>query len=129
MNKPMVLTEANFSNDVEQATGLMLVDFWAAWCGRCRAIAPVIEQIADENEGKLKVGKLDVDNNSDLAMRYGVMSIPTLILFKDGKPVKSHGGRHAQAAVDGADQAIHELENIHKAHEAAQREMNHRLHG
>jgi thioredoxin 1 len=88
MNKPMVLTEANFSNDVEQATGLMLVDFWAAWCGPCRAIAPVIEQIADENEGKLKVGKLDVDNNSDLAMRYGVMSIPTLILFKDGKPVK-----------------------------------------
>lgn len=88
MSKAMALTEANFTNEVEQAKGLMLVDFWAAWCGPCRAIAPVIEQIADENAGALKVGKLDVDNNGEVALRYGVMSIPTLILFKDGKPVK-----------------------------------------
>ena len=99
MSKPMVLTGANFSNDVEKGMGLMLVDFWAAWCGPCRAIAPVIEQIADENEGKLKVGKLDVDNNSDVAMRYGVMSIPTLILFKDGKPVKRMVGAMPKPAL------------------------------
>lgn len=99
MSKPMVLTESNFSNDVEQAKGLMLVDFWAAWCGPCRAIAPVIEQIADENAGTLKVGKLDVDNNGAVAMRYGVMSIPTLILFKDGKPVKRMVGAMPKPAL------------------------------
>lgn len=99
MSKPMELTDANFLSDVEQAQGLMLVDFWAAWCGPCRAIAPVIEQIADENAGKLKVGKVDVDVNGGVAMRYGVMSIPTLILFKDGKPVKRMVGAMPKPAL------------------------------
>ena len=66
----------------------MLVDFWATWCGPCRMIAPIVEQIAQENDGKVSVGKLDVDVNGQTAMKYGVMSIPTLILFKDGKPVE-----------------------------------------
>ena len=86
MAKPITLNDATFAGDV--AKGLTLVDFWATWCGPCRMIAPVVEQIATENEGKLRVGKLDVDANGATAMKYGVMSIPTLILFKDGKPVE-----------------------------------------
>jgi thioredoxin 1 len=88
MNKPFELTDAAFSADVEHAKGVTLVDFWATWCGPCRMIAPVVEQIAAENDGKLRVGKLDVDHNQATAAKYGVMSIPTLILFKDGRPVE-----------------------------------------
>lgn len=86
MAKPINLSDNTFSSDV--AKGLTLVDFWATWCGPCRMIAPVVEQIAQEHDGKLRVGKLDVDANGATAMKYGVMSIPTLILFKDGKPVE-----------------------------------------
>ena len=86
MEKLVVLTETSFARDV--AKGVVLVDFWATWCGPCKMIAPVVEQIAAENEGKMRVGKLDVDVNGATAMKYGVMSIPTLILFKDGQPVE-----------------------------------------
>jgi thioredoxin 1 len=88
MAKPVALTDSTFKTSVEGAQGVVLVDFWATWCGPCRMIAPVVEQIAQENEGKLTVGKVDVDVNGQTAMKYGVMSIPTLILFKDGKPVE-----------------------------------------
>jgi thioredoxin 1 len=89
MAKPIVVTDATFANDVEKSTnGVVLVDFWATWCGPCKMIAPLVEQIANENEGKLTVGKLDVDANGNTAMKYGVMSIPTLILFKNGQPVE-----------------------------------------
>jgi thioredoxin 1 len=88
MSKPIVVTDASFQTDVEQMNGIMLVDFWATWCGPCKMIAPIVEQIASENEGKIKVGKLDVDANGQTAMKYGVMSIPTLILFKNGQPVE-----------------------------------------
>src|SRR5450759_5909087 len=88
MSKPIVVTDASFQTDVEQMNGIMLVDFWATWCGPCKMIAPIVEQIASENEGKIKVGKLDVDANGQTAMKYGVMSIPTLILFKNGEPVE-----------------------------------------
>jgi thioredoxin 1 len=88
MTKPIVVTDASFQTDVEQMNGIMLVDFWASWCGPCKMIAPIVEQIASENEGKIKVGKLDVDANGQTAMKYGVMSIPTLILFKNGQPVE-----------------------------------------
>ncbi len=88
MAKPIELTDSTFEQLVEKSQGLVLVDFWAEWCGPCKMIAPIVEQIAMENEGKLKVGKLDVDSNTATAMRFGVMSIPTLILFKDGKPVE-----------------------------------------
>lgn len=88
MAKPVVLTDATFEEMVEKRKGVMLVDFWAEWCGPCKMIAPIVEQIAEENAGKLTVGKLDVDANGETAMKFGVMSIPTLILFKDGEPVE-----------------------------------------
>ncbi len=88
MGKPIVLTDTTFKSSIDTAKGVVLVDFWATWCGPCRMIAPIIEQIAQENDGKVTVGKLDVDVNGQTAMKYGVMSIPTLILFKDGKPVE-----------------------------------------
>jgi thioredoxin 1 len=88
MGKPVVLTDNTFSTDVEKGSGVVLVDFWATWCGPCKMIAPIVEQIAAENDGKITVGKLDVDQNGETAMKYGVMSIPTLILFKDGQPVE-----------------------------------------
>ena len=77
-----------FEKEVEMGKGLVLVDFWAAWCGPCRQVAPVVEKIAEENTGKISVRKLDVDENQQTAQKYGVMSIPTLILFKDGAPVE-----------------------------------------
>lgn len=82
------VTDGSFQQDVLQSTEPVLVDFWATWCQPCRMVAPVVEEIASENTGKLKVLKLDVDENQNTAMQYGVSSIPTLILFKDGQPVE-----------------------------------------
>jgi thioredoxin 1 len=79
------LTDQNFSQIVENSKGLVLVDFWAPWCGPCRILGPVIEEIAQELKDKLVVGKLNVDENQQIAGKYRVMSIPTVILFKDGK--------------------------------------------
>lgn len=88
MAKSIVVTDDNFETSVEKAQGVILVDFWAEWCNPCKMIAPIVEQIADESAGKLTVGKLDVDANGQTALKYGVMSIPTLILFKNGQPVE-----------------------------------------
>lgn len=85
MGKPLHVTEQNFAAEVLQADLPVLVDFWAAWCGPCRLIAPVVEDLAHEYEGVLKVGKVDVDENADLAARYTVQSIPTLALFRAGR--------------------------------------------
>ena len=79
-------TDAAFDKLIEK--GVTLVDFWAEWCGPCRQVAPIVEQIASENLAKMRVAKLDVDANGVTAQKYGVMSIPTLILFKDGEPVE-----------------------------------------
>lgn len=76
-----------FAQEIEQHDGLAMVDFWATWCGPCQIIAPVVAQLAEEYEGKLKVGKLDVDANQQTAMRFNVRSIPSVLFFKDGKHV------------------------------------------
>jgi thioredoxin 1 len=79
-------TDATFSQDVLKSDKPVLLDFWAEWCGPCKMIAPVLDEIATENPGKLKIGKINIDENLELARRFEVMSIPTLILFKDGEP-------------------------------------------
>jgi len=81
------VTDADFEAEVEQATGVTVVDFWATWCGPCRMIAPILEQLAVEYDGKVKVTKLDVDSNQKTSMKFNVRSIPTLLFFKDGKVV------------------------------------------
>jgi len=83
--KPITFTDDNFTNEVLQSDKPVLVDFWAVWCGPCKMIAPIVEELAAEYEGKAKIGKLDVDNNQESAIKYGVRSIPTLLIFKDGK--------------------------------------------
>ncbi|NOX38247.1 MAG: thioredoxin [Calditrichaeota bacterium] len=85
MAKPIEVTDANFDQEVLQSSVPVLVDFWAIWCGPCRMIAPIVEELAQEYEGKLKVAKLDVDHNPNTAIRYGIRSIPTLLIFKNGQ--------------------------------------------
>lgn len=85
--KMAAVTDADFAQVVEGAEGLALVDFWAEWCGPCRIVAPIVEQLAEEYEGKITVVKLDVDENQRTTMRFNVRSIPSILFFKDGKHV------------------------------------------
>jgi thioredoxin 1 len=93
------VTDDSFSTDVLSSSTPVLVDFWATWCGPCKMIAPVLEEIASEKAGSLTVAKLDVDANPGTARDFQVVSIPTLILFKDGKPVKRIVGTKGKAAL------------------------------
>jgi thioredoxin 1 len=85
--KPVTITDQNFTEEVTNSNLPVLIDFWAVWCGPCRAIAPIVEQLAGEYDGKVKIGKLDVDENPETAVKFGVRSIPTLLLFKNGQVV------------------------------------------
>ena len=88
----ITFTKDNFQKEVLESDIPVLVDFWAVWCGPCQMLAPTIEEIAAENEGKIKVGKVNVDEEQELAMKFGIMSIPTIIVFKDGEVVNKTMG-------------------------------------
>jgi len=83
--KPVEITDQNFESEVIKSDKPVLIDFWAVWCGPCKLIAPIVEELATEYNGKVKIGKLDVDSNQQTSIKFGVRSIPTLLLFKDGK--------------------------------------------
>lgn len=83
--KPFEFTDDNFETEALKSDVPVLVDFWAAWCGPCKMIVPIVEELAEEYDGKVKIGKLDVDANQQTAIKYGVRSIPTVLLFKDGE--------------------------------------------
>jgi len=94
------VTDNNFGAEVEQQKGLVLVDFWATWCGPCRMVAPIMEQIAGQYAGKVKVTKLDVDANQKTAMRFNVRSIPSILFFKDGAHVDTLVGAYPKPAFE-----------------------------
>ena len=98
----VILTEANFEKEVLQSEQPVLVDFWAAWCGPCKMIAPVVEEIAQEYEDKIVVAKIDVDEVPSVAAKYNVMSIPTLIVFENGKEVNRLVGFRPKAQIVAA---------------------------
>lgn len=83
------VTDENFAQEVEESTGVAMVDFWAEWCGPCRLVGPIVEQLAGEYEGQVKVAKLDVDTSQMTAMRFGIRSIPSILFFKDGQHVET----------------------------------------
>ncbi len=97
MSKPVEVNDSNFDQVVLQSKLPVLVDFWAVWCGPCRMVAPVVEELAEEYEGKVNFVKLDVDQNSKIASQYGIMSIPTLLIFQNGAPVSNITGFRPKA--------------------------------
>lgn len=97
--KPLTVTDASFEAEILKSDKPSMLDFWAVWCGPCKAIAPVVEELANEYAGKLNVGKVDVDENNGIAVKYGVRAIPTLIFFKDGKEVDRIMGNTQKQAI------------------------------
>lgn len=99
MSNTLEFTDSNFSEEVEDNDKPVLVDFWAEWCGPCRMVGPVVEEIAGEYEGKAKVGKVDVDSNPEVSVKYGIRSIPALLIFKDGEVVDQIVGAVPKAQI------------------------------
>jgi thioredoxin 1 len=96
---PLIVTDDQFQAEVIETPGIVVVDFWAPWCGPCLQMAPALEAFAETNAGKVKVVKVDADDNPKTSERYGIRSIPTLIFFKDGKPVETIPRQLSQAAL------------------------------
>ena len=99
MSNTIELTDGNFSDEVEKSDSPVLVDFWAEWCGPCRMVGPVVDEIAGEYEGKAKVGKVNVDNNPEVSVKYGIRSIPALLIFKNGEVVDQIVGAVPKAQI------------------------------
>jgi thioredoxin 1 len=97
---PVAVTEGTFEQEVLKSDKPVIVDFWAEWCGPCHAIAPALERIGEEHQEKVKIAKVNVDEEQGLMTRYGVISIPTLIMFKDGEPAKSLIGARPKSAIE-----------------------------
>ena len=102
MSNVTEFTDSNFSEEVLESSQPVLVDFWAPWCGPCRAIAPMIDELAEENQGSIKIGKVNIDDNPGAAQQYGVHSIPTLILFRNGEPSERFVGVQPKARLQEA---------------------------
>jgi thioredoxin 1 len=98
--RTMVVTDGTFAQEVEAAGGLAVVDFWAVWCGPCRMVAPLIEELAVQHEGRVKFAKLDVDENQQTAMRYNIRSIPSILFFRDGQHVDTVVGAVPKAYLE-----------------------------
>lgn len=96
------LTDSNFSSEVLESDQPVLVDFWATWCGPCKMIAPTIEELASDYRGKARIGKVDIDQNQEVAMIHGIQAIPTILIFKDGKVVKRFQGVSPKSALSEA---------------------------
>ncbi|WP_419166343.1 thioredoxin [Candidatus Palauibacter sp.] len=97
---PVEITDANFADEIEAAEGLSMVDFWAEWCGPCRLVGPVVDELAREYAGRVKIGKLDVDANPQTAFRFNVRSIPSILFFKGGEVVDTIVGAHPRTSLE-----------------------------
>lgn len=102
----ITFSDSNFQQDVLGSNVPVVVDFWAPWCGPCKIVGPIVEELAKEYEGKVKVGKLNVDDNPQVSGQYGVMSIPTIMFFKNGQPVKSIVGAQGKDTLKGAIESV-----------------------
>ncbi|MDZ4227644.1 MAG: thioredoxin, partial [Candidatus Levybacteria bacterium] len=92
----VTFTDSNFKTEVLETKGSVVVDFWAPWCGPCRTVSPIIDELAKEFKGKVRIGKINVDENSQIAGEYGVMSIPSVVFFKNGQPIRTMVGAQSK---------------------------------